>query len=245
MFDREGFEQSKLRNARSQFDDENMRKLAMDFVIESDKHNYGYQWTWLGMPIIQLPPDIIATQEIIWQNKPDVIIETGIAWGGSIVFYASILQLLGKGRVIGVDVVLPEKNRQAIMKYDFSAERIELHQGSSTDSSIVEAIKSQIKPGEKVMVVLDSNHTHEHVLDELRIYGPLVSEGQYMVVADTVIEYLPPHKERLRDWGPGNNPLSALKQYLTETDRFEIDLDIDAKVLTSFTPSGYLKCLKG
>lgn len=220
-----------------------MLRLSHDFLVAADGHDYAYQWTWLGMPIIQLPPDILAIQEVIWQTKPDVIIETGVAWGGSIVFYASILELIGSGVVIGVDRVLPDGNRSEILKYPFS-HRIALYEGSSTDTDIIAAVKSHIDADKDVMVILDSNHTHDHVLAELRAYAPLVTARQYLVVTDTIIETLPGHAHRPRPWGPGNNPKSALDQYMKETDRFEVDTYIDAKLLTTFCPKGYLRCIK-
>lgn len=243
MFNREELEAAKKKNGEAQYNDGALRKLALDFVVESDKYDYGYQWTWLGLPFIQMPQDIVATQEIIWETKPDVIIETGIAWGGSTVFYASLQQLLGKGKVLAVDLNLRDHVAKQMMGYPFS-DRINLYQGSSTDPAIVNQIKAQIEPGQSVMVLLDSNHTHEHVLDELRIYAPLVSKGQYLVVSDTIIETLPPTKHRPRPWGRGNNPMSALKAYLKETDRFVTDETVNRKLLTTFTPEGYLRCIK-
>lgn len=243
MFDRPAFEIENRQQASAQHDDCDLQRKALDLLIQSDKYGYTYHWTWLGLPIIQLPPDINATQEIIWQNKPDVIIETGIAWGGSVVMYASIQQLVGKGKTIAVDRVLPQKNIDAIMGYPFS-DRIHLLHGSSTDPEIIEAISAMIEPDDSVMVLLDSNHTHDHVLAELRLYGPLVSPGQYLIVSDTIIEDIPVQEHRARPWGPGNNPKTALQEYLRESDRFEEDTYINEKLLTTFTPNGYMKCIK-
>jgi len=243
-FDRKKLEDSKRENAIRQAADEKMQKLALDFVIDADgKFDYGYQWTWLGMPMIQLPADIVATGEIIWENQPDVIIETGIAWGGSIVYYASLMELIGKGEVVALDVVLPEENRKEIMKYRFS-NRIHLYQGSSTSEEIIEQVKKHVGEDKTVMVLLDSNHTHEHVLDELRLYAPLVTKGQFLVVSDTIIEDLPVKEHRPRPWGPGANPKTALREYLKETDRFEEDVYINNKLLTTFSPNGYQRCVK-
>lgn len=243
MFDRDEFEQNKLETAAAQMQDEELKRLALDFVTSSDQYGYGYQWTWLGLPIIQLPSDVIATQEIIWKTQPDIIIETGIAWGGSVVLYASILQLIGKGKVIAVDKVLPQQNIEAIMKYPFS-DRISLYEGSSVDDGIVNKVKTHIKDGDTVMVLLDSNHTHDHVLEELRLYAPLVTKGQYLVISDTIVEDIPEQSHRPRPWGPGNNPKTAAWEYLKETDRFEEDSYINSKLLTTYSPGGYLKCKK-
>ena len=243
MFNREEFEADKRIKAEAQARDPALRQKALDLVIESDKYHYGYQWTWLGLPIIQLPQDIVATQEIIWATKPDVIIETGIAWGGSVVLYASILQLIGKGEVVAIDLNLYDHVSKQIMDYPFSS-RIHLYKGSSTDPGVVARVKSHVKAGQSVMVLLDSNHTHEHVLDELRTFGPMVTKGQYVVVSDTVVEDMPAQTHRPRAWGPGNNPQTALRAYLKETDRFEIDQQVNRKLLLTYTPDGYCRCIK-
>ena len=243
MFNRTELEESKRQKARLQSRDEELQHLSHEFVVASDRYNYAYQWTWLGLPVIQLPADIVAIQEIIWANKPDIIIETGIAWGGSVALYASLLQLAGKGEVVAVDINLMDHVADQIMSLPFS-ERIHLYKGSSTDPAVFKRITSHIRPGASVMLLLDSNHTHEHVLDELRLYAPLVTKEQHLVVSDTIIEFLPPHSERKRDWGKGNNPLSAVQAYLLESDRFQIDEYFGQKILTSFNPGGYLRCIR-
>jgi cephalosporin hydroxylase len=243
MFDRDAFERDKRRQAAAQGQDRKLNALAHDFNVASYKYDWGYQWTWLGMPIIQLPPDILAVQEILWQTRPTLIIETGIAWGGSIVFYASILQLLGEGRVIGIDSVLPENNRREIMKYPFS-HRITLLEGSSIADDTVAKVRAMVQPDDRVMVLLDSNHTHDHVLAELQRYAPLVTKDQYLVVSDTCVEYFPDQMPRKRPWGPGSNPLTALRTYMMENNRFAVDEYIDSKLLLTYTPQGYLRCVK-
>ncbi len=240
MFVREDFEADKRKNAQAQMLDEPLRKVALDFIVRSDKFGYGYQWTWLGLPIIQMPQDIVATQEIIWACKPDVIIETGIAWGGSVVMYASILQLIGKGKVVAVDLNLMDHVSEQIMSYPFS-DRIHLYKGSSTAGDIVAKIKAHIEPGQSVMVLLDSDHTHEHVLNELRLYAPLVTKDQYLVVSDTIVNDIPEQGHRARRWGPGNNPKTALMAFLQEFKGFEVDPLINGKLLLTYTPDGYCR----
>lgn len=242
MFIREDLEASKRETAVAQMNNASLRKTSLDFIVESDKHGYGYQWTWLGLPIIQLPQDIVAVQEIIWNCKPDVIIETGIAWGGSVVLYASILQLIGKGKVVGIDLNLYDHVAQQIGSYAFS-DRIHLYKGSSIDPQIAEKVRSHIAPGDQVMVLLDSNHTHKHVLDELRLYAPLVTKDQYLVVSDTVVEDIPRQTHRPRPWGPGDNPKTALNAYFEETNRFERDSYLNAKLLLTYSPGGYCRCV--
>lgn len=243
MFNLDDFEKKKKENASAQAKDQVLREAALNLITESNLYDYGYQWTWLGQPIIQLPQDVLVTQEIIWQNKPDVIIETGIAWGGSVVMYASVLQLMGKGEVVAVDLNLYDHVVDRIMSYPFS-NRISLHKGSSTDMAIFSKVKSRVQAGQSVMVLLDSNHSQEHVLDELRLYAPLVTKNQFLVVSDTVIESLPAPPHRQRAWGPGNSPKSALDIYVKETDRFVEDEYINGKVLLSFSPHGYMRCVK-
>lgn len=243
MFIRDELETDKRKNAQAQATDPGLRGLARDFIIQSDKYGYGYQWTFLGLPIIQMPQDIVATQEIIWECKPDVIIETGIAWGGSVVMYAAMQQLIGKGKVVAVDLNLYDHVRDQIMSYPFS-DRIHLYKGSSTDASIVSQIKSHIEPGQSVMVLLDSNHTHEHVLDELRLYAPLITKGQFLIVSDTIVEDIPAQEHRPRPWGPGNNPMTALRSYLAEVDRFAVEEFVNSKLLLTFSPQGYCRCVK-
>ena len=243
MFNRDDFEADKRRNARIQSQDRILRDIARDFIIQSDKCGYGYQWTWLGLPVIQMPQDIVLTQEIIWECKPDVIIETGIAWGGSVVLYASILQLIGKGKVVGVDLNLMDHVTAQIMAYPFS-ERIHLYKGSSTHPDIVARVRSHIEPGQSVMLLLDSNHTHEHVLAELKLYAPLITKGQFLIVSDTVVDDIPPQGHRPRPWGPGNNPKTALVSYLKSTDRFVVDDYLNSKLMLTYSPEGYCRCVK-
>ncbi|MGB6549472.1 MAG: CmcI family methyltransferase [Xanthobacteraceae bacterium] len=243
MFIRKDFEADKRKNAHTQSQDGALRDVARDFIIRSDKYGYGYQWTWLGLPVIQMPQDIVLTQEIIWECKPDVIIETGIAWGGSVVLYASILQLIGKGKAVAVDLNLMDHVTAQIMAYPFS-NRIHLYKGSSTDSDVVTQVKSHIEPGQSVMVLLDSNHTHDHVLQELKLYAPLITKGQFLVVSDTVVDHIPPQDHRPRPWGPGNNPKTALVTYLKSTDRFMVDEYLNSKLALSYSPEGYCRCVK-
>lgn len=242
-FDRNQLEADRLKNAESLANDNEVQKIALDLITKSDRHFHAYQWNWFGLPIIQSTEDIIAAQELVWKVKPDVIIETGIAWGGSIVFYASMMELIGKGKIVGVDLALPQKNIDLIMNYKFS-NRIELIQGSSIEQSIVDKVKAHVKPGDTVMLMLDSNHTHDHVLEELRLYSPLVSKDSYIIVSDTIVEDIPVQDHRARPWGPGDNPKTAVNAFLKENDRFELDPYYNGKMLVTFDKGGYLRCLK-
>jgi cephalosporin hydroxylase len=238
--DRAAFEQERREAAEWMAADEQLAEAALGVNAAADRHDWSYQWSWLGLPVIQLPPDIVALQEVIWDTRPQLVIETGIARGGSLVLYASILELLGEGDVLGIDIDIRAHNREAIESHPL-ADRIRMIEGSSLDDAVVTDARRAASEVERVMVVLDSDHTHEHVLAELRLYAPLVTVGQFLVVADTFVEQIPPQEHRPRPWGPGDNPATALRAWLEETDGFEADPFVNAKLLLSASPGGYLR----
>ena len=219
--------------------DHDLKHASNRWVLQTLPHRYSYNFRWMGRPIIQYPQDMIAMQEIIWDIRPDLIVETGIAHGGSLIYYASLCELMGHGEVLGVDIDIRAHNREAIESHRV-AHRIRLLQGSSTDGAIVAQVR-QLAAGKRVLVVLDSNHTHEHVLAELEAYAPLVSVGSYCVVFDTIVEDLPAGLYPDRPWDVGNNPKTAVHEYLRRDDRFEIDRDIEAKIQITVAPDGYLR----
>jgi cephalosporin hydroxylase len=238
------FAQEVADNVEALKDDADLKALSRIWLRLAGKHRYSYNFSWLGRPIIQLPTDILAIQELIWKVKPDLIIETGIAHGGSIIFYASMLELLsGEGRVIGIDIDIRAHNRAEIEHHPMS-KRITLLQGSSTSHETVSEVRKFAEGKNRVMVILDSNHTHEHVASELEAYSALVTAGSYLVVLDTVIEDMDPDSHPDRPWGIGNNPKTAVWEFLKKNDRFEIDRDIEAKLLITVAPDGYLRCVK-
>lgn len=222
------------------------------------KANYVYNFTWLGVPILQIPQDLQALQEIIWAAKPDLIIETGVAWGGSLVFSASMLAILEacgeieNGRVVGIDIEIRPHNKQSLAAHPLSR-KITLLEGSSIDEAIVGQVRELARGHRRVMVCLDSNHTHDHVLAELEAYAPMVTPGSYCMVGDTVIEDAPEGMVSARPWGKGNSPKSAAWEYLRrlsdegrnglegEALRFEIDRLIEDKIILTGSPDGYLK----
>jgi cephalosporin hydroxylase len=218
--------------------------LAHDLFLKSAEYKYSYNFSWLGRPIIQYPQDIIAAQEIIWQLKPDAIIETGIAHGGSLIFYASMLELIGgDGHVLGIDIDIRAHNRAEIERHPLF-KRITMLQGSSIDDQIAQQVHAFARGKQRVMVVLDSNHTHDHVRKELELYAPLVTKGSYLIVFDTVVEDMPDHFFPDRQWGRGNNPKTAVRDFLATNNRFEVDREIENKLLLTVAPGGYLKCIK-
>jgi cephalosporin hydroxylase len=238
--DRADFEQEKRVAAARMAADEALAAGALALNAAADRYDWSYQWSWLGLPVIQLPPDIVALQEVIWETRPQLVIETGIARGGSLVLYASILELLGEGEVLGIDIDIRSHNREAIKTHPLAG-RIQMIEGSSLDEAVVDEARGAAADVERVMVVLDSNHTHDHVLAELRAYGPLVTVGQFLVVADTFVDQIPPQEHRPRPWGPGDNPATALKAWLDEVDGFEPDAFVNAKLLLTASPGGYLR----
>lgn len=220
-----------------------LKQAADAFNVASIKAQYSYNFSWMGRPIIQYPQDILAMQEIIWQLKPDLIIETGIAHGGSLIYYASILELIGKGEVLGIDIDIREHNRVEIEAHPMF-KRIKMIQGSAISQDIIDQVAAHAKGKETVLVCLDSNHTHAHVLDELKLYSPFVTKGSYLVVFDTIVENLPADCVKDRPWGIGDNPLTAVREFLQANDQFETDRSIDHKLLISVAPEGYLKRIK-
>jgi len=223
-------------------EDRELQALSTQWVLKTLPHRYSYNYSWMGRPIIQYPQDMVAMQEILWRVQPDLIIETGIAHGGSLVFYSSICELIGHGEVLGIDIDIRAHNRTAIEAHPM-ARRIRMIQGSSIDPAVVATVAAQAA-GKRTLVVLDSNHTHDHVLAELQAYAPLVSVDSYCVVFDTVVEDLPPGLYPNRPWDVGNNPKTAVKAYLAGNPDFSIDEDVDAKTLITVAPGGYLRRIR-
>lgn len=223
--------------------DISLKKLSKKWISDSYLYEYSYHFNWLGLPIIQYPQDIIALQEIIWKIKPDLIIETGVARGGSVVFLASLLEIIGNGEVIGIDIKIHKQNRKAIEKHHMF-KRITLIEDSSINEESIKKVKQLSKNKKCVMIILDSNHTHEHVLSELKAYSSLITKGSYLVVFDTLVEDLPEKFFKDRPWTKKKNPKSAVYQFLKTTNRFKIDKNITDKLLITAAPDGYLKCIR-
>lgn len=242
------YEKFKLEGAQqisAQGLDADVTKASLDWVAKVNRHKYSYHFEWLGRPIIQYPQDIVAMQELIWRVKPDLIIETGIAHGGSLIFSASMLELNAScggptdATVLGIDIDIRTHNRKAVEDHPMSR-RINMIQGSSIAPETIKQVQAIVESATRVLVCLDSNHTHDHVLAELIAYAPLTSIGSYCVVFDTVVEDLPPDSYPAGSWGKGNNPKTAVLEYLRTHSEFEIDLAMDNKLLVSVAPSGYL-----
>ena len=233
-----------------------MKKMGINFINKSAPFKYSYNFTWMGRPIIQYPQDIMAMQEIIWNIKPDLIIETGIAHGGSLVFYASMLALLdivdampqkdkkrnkkSRRKVIGIDIDIREQNRIRIENHPMS-NYIQMIEGSSIDDKIIYEVYQIATKYKCILVCLDSNHTYDHVISELEAYSPLVTLGSYCIVFDTIIEFMPKDSFPNRPWGLGNNPMTAVSIFVKTHPEFEIDNTISDKLLITVSPNGFLK----
>ena len=256
MTESEKFQAEVNQNIRSLAASAEMRSLTNQWLLASLPHRYSYNFSALGRPIIQYPQDMVAMQELIWKIRPDLIIETGIAHGGSLILSASMLALLdycdaisdnssldpkqSKRKVLGIDIDIRSHNRTAIENHPM-AHLIDMIEGSSISEKTISQVKGIASQYNRVLVSLDSNHTHQHVLEELHAYAPLTSVDSYCVVFDTVIEDVPKEMYPDRPWGPGDSPKSAVHEFIKTNGKFEIDLDIDAKLQISVAPSGFLR----
>jgi cephalosporin hydroxylase len=243
-------------NIKSLRADRALADLSLQWVESSLRHRFSYNFRFLGQPIIQYPADMVAVQELIWEIRPDLIIETGIAHGGSLMLSASMLALLDyadavtsgelldpkkpKRRVLGVDIEIRPHNREAIETHPLSG-RIEMIEGSSIADEVVRKVQGIASGCNRIMVCLDSNHTHDHVLAELNAYAPLVSPGSYCIVFDTIVDDLPKSHFPDRPWGPGDNPKTAVRAFLADHPEFTIDHELDAKLQITVAPDGYLR----
>ena len=221
--------------------DPQMTAAANAFLGKTFEYGYYRNFTWLGRPIIQYPQDVVALQELIWEYRPTLVIETGVAHGGALILYASILELIGgPGEVVGVEVDFRAHNREALESHPM-AKRIRVIQGSSIDPRVVEDVTQIAARHERIMVVLDSLHTHEHVLAELRAYSPLVRVGAPLVVFGTSVGQIDPSIDLKREWDQRRNPRSALDEFMAENDEFEVDRELNDSLMITDAPGGYLR----
>jgi cephalosporin hydroxylase len=243
MYTREQFEALRAAWARELAADRALVRDARDLLGRADRHNWVHQGSWFGEPLLNLPQDVVALQDIIWRTRPRRIVEVGVAWGGSLLFYAGLFEALGMddAEIIGVDVYVPDDLRARIAAHERLARRIKWVVGSSTAPETLAEVQRLVGDHRDVLVVLDSDHTHAHVLAELRAYAPLVGAGHYMVCCDTIVEDLPTQAHRPRPWGPGNNPATALRAFLAEQTRFALDEAVDDRLLLTCNPGGWLR----
>jgi cephalosporin hydroxylase len=221
-----------------------LQTKALEVLVEADRHRWIHQTTWFGEPLLNLPQDMFAIQDIIWRTRPDFIIEVGVAWGGGLLFEATLLEILDGQKVIGIDIFIPPDLKERLANHGKISDRLVLIEGSSTSESTLTQVKALLNGSRKVLVILDSYHTHDHVLNELRCYAPFIEKGQYLICGDTIVEYIPTQLHRSRPWGPGNNPATAVTEFLNENERFAVDGKIDQRLLLSCHPGGYLEAVK-
>ena len=250
------FHKQKIENIKGLSNDSHLRELSHEWVQQAAIHNWAYNFSWFGRPAIQFPNDTWAMQELIWKIKPDLIIETGIAHGGSLIFSASMLAMLdyaeavknktvldpstSKRKVLGIDIDIREHNKSAIEQHPFAG-LIQMVEGSSVGEDTIETVREIASAYKTILVCLDSNHTHEHVLGELNAYAPLVSKGSYCVVFDTLVEDMPLGSFPDRPWDKGDNPKTAVFEYIKENPHFVIDSDISDKLSITVAPEGFLR----
>jgi len=237
------FEKQNKKKINEMSKDVSLKKKSQDWFNHSFDYEYSYHFSWLGRPIIQFPQDMIALQEIVWKIKPDYIIESGIARGGSLIYSASLLELIGKGEVIGIDIDIRKHNKDEIEKHKMF-KRITMVEGSSTSKKTIKKIEKLIDKDKKVMVLLDSMHTHKHVLEELRNFSKFVKKGSYIIVFDTMVQDMPKGYFSNRPWDVDNNPKTAVREFIKENERFRVDSDFEKKLLITSCPGGFLKCVK-
>ena len=231
MYTREEYEELRHASAADMASNENLRQKAIELLREAQEYNWIQQTTWFGEPALQLPQDMFAFQEIIFKTRPKIIVEVGVAWGGALLFYSTLMSCLGGDRILGVDKFIPADLRDRLNAFGELSDRIQLIQGSSTDPNTVAHVREAVGSCDQVMINLDSNHTHDHVLRELKIYSEFVGPGHYLIE-------VPTHRER--PWGKGNNPRTALGTFLAGDDRFEVDRVLDRKLLLTSNPGGFL-----
>ena len=232
------------KSAKDMSKNQKLKQDAYKLISKADEYNWIHQTSWLGEPIINLPQDLFIIQEILHKTKPDNIIELGVAWGGQLLFYSNLMNILGGKKIIGVDIFIPNDLKKRLSKHKLFTKKVNLIKGSSTDPKIVDKISKLIGKSKKNLIILDSNHTHEHVLKELEIYSNFVGKNNYIICCDTIVEFIPANKNRPRAWKKGNNPFTAVKKFLGDNKRFKIDYEIDNKLLISCNYNGYLKAIK-
>ena len=218
-----------------------LEKKALKVFIEADKYRWIHQNLWLGEPVLNLAEDLFVIQDIIYRTKPEYIVETGVAWGGSSLFYSMILDYVGGKKYIGIDTFIPNNVKIAIHSQKKLRKKIILIKGDSTSDKTIKKIKNYVKNSKKILVILDSNHTHNHVLKELNIYSKFVKDGQYLICGDTIVNDIPVQKHRPREWNKKNNPQTALDVFIKKNkNKFKVDMEIYRKLLFSNQPKGYL-----
>jgi cephalosporin hydroxylase len=244
IYTREEFERLRIDSAKEMAGNEKLQGKALDVLVEADKNHWIHQANWFGEPALNLPQDLFALQEIIYKTRPKYIIEVGVAWGGSLLFYSTLMEALGGEKIIGIDIYIPEDLKGRLSSHGKLSERIELINGSSVEEDTFSKVKAIVGDCRECLIILDSHHSHDHVLQELNLYSQLIGEGCYLICGDTIVEDMPVEMHRKRAWGPGDSPKSALREFLKGNNEFESDMELENKLLFTCNPSGYLRRIK-
>ncbi len=247
LFTKEQFQKMLKKEAERMANDKALNRKGVDLLIDAAEYHWIHQTEWLGEPVLNPAQDMFARQEIIFKTKPDYIIELGVAWGGSLLFYSTLMEIIGGKKIIGIDIFMPPDLIKRLKANKRLSKRLVFINGPSTEKDTLNKVKKIIGKNKKLLVILDSNHTHEHVLNELRAYSPLIGKGYYLICDDTFVEDIGNRKSKInenRPWGPGNNPETARRQFLKENKKFAVDEVIKNKILISCNANGYLKRIK-
>tara|TARA_B100001121_G_C18571660_1_gene565304 strand:+ start:189 stop:929 length:741 start_codon:yes stop_codon:yes gene_type:complete len=237
------FNKNRLKWASALSKDKKVKSLSKKLYISADKHNFCYLYNWLGEPMLQTPDDIVTLQELIYKTKPDVILEIGVAWAGTLLLYDTLSNFTNTKKIIGVDIFIPNDLKKRIFSKSKSR-KIKLIIADSTKESTLKKIREIIGNYKNILIHLDSNHTKNHVLKEIKLYSKLLKKNNYIVVGDTIIEKIPKQRHRKREWGKGNNPFNAVTEFLKKNKDFKIDSKVNFKQLLTNNPSGYLKKIR-
>lgn len=235
------FLEKNKKKADALFKNKLLQKEAQSVLIKADRYRWLHQATWMGEPVLNLPQDMFAIQEIVFKTRPEFIIETGVAWGGSLLFHASLLELIGGKNVVGIDIFMPKNLIKRLSKNKKLYKKIKLIKGHSTREETINKVFKIIKKSKKTLVILDSYHTHNHVLRELKLFSQMVGKGYYLICGDTIVEKIPKQIHRTRPWGPGNNPETALQEFLKTNKRFQRDKNFESRMLLTCHPGGFVK----
>ncbi len=241
MMTRDEFEAYRIQKAAEMAGDKELHGKVLDILTHSDHFNWYHQMTWMGEPVLQFPQDLFAVQELVYRLRPKFIIELGVAWGGSLLFYASLLDMFGGQGVIGIDLFMPQDVKDRLQSHSIMVRWGWLHEGSSTDPKTIEWLTNVLDGETRNLVILASAHDHKHVLEELTLYAPFVGSGYYLICGDTIIEEMPPQIHRPRPWGPGNSPKTALDEFLVSHPDFVPDKGLENKLLFTCNPGGWLR----
>lgn len=240
-WDFQDLERRRAQSLERQLADDALSIAGLNLLRRTYEYDYAYQWSWAGFPIIQMPEDVVMVQEILWASRPSIVVECGVAWGGGLALCATVMSSYNPaGRVLGIDLNLDESLAGRLAALNLPVEML-LRKDSSTSTDSIEWVKSLVSAQDSVMVILDSNHSHDHVLNELVHYASIVSPNNFLLACDTIVRDIPAVAHRDRQWGIHGNPHTAVEEFLATHSDFARDPAVNARLVTSFHPGGYLR----